>query len=300
MAGSPEQEPQAVEATSTTKADATAKPAPTSPARSDKSSDSEGKPVREKLKETRIDAQGTTEAVPASDQTMNDVPNGSVKAGDNSTSGSDSERGRLRRKRSREDFENDDDVEKQPEKKPGHDKEERHHTRKRSRDVKDIENGPPFKTATSSVSRIEENDADEQMVSPAKDPVKASTLNADGLTEKSPKNKRTRDQVETAQDDSTEAPTANGKASSKSDEERDSKRLRDRDDPKSADVSESTSKVCTSIVLLSGIALTPSPDTTRKWIREYFCRISVRCYGRKAKSAINLQSVAVTSTNIRR
>jgi Ran-binding protein 3 len=124
--------------------------APTSPARSDKSSDSEGKPVRDKLKETRIDAQATSEPAATSDQLMEEPTNGSAKAGEHSASGSDSDRGRLRKKRSREEFEQETEPDKQPEKKQEKET-ERHHVRKRSRDVKDIESGLPLKPPAASV-----------------------------------------------------------------------------------------------------------------------------------------------------
>ena len=203
----------------------TEKAAPTSPARSDKSSDSEGKNVREKLKDTQIDAQATSNPAQSSDRVMNDVPNGSAKLGDQSVSGSDSERGRLRRKRSREDFEDDAEADKQPEKKV------ERHVRKRSRDItKDLEAGISAKPSGATISSIKESDADEQMTSPNKN---ASTTTADQASgsDTSPKNKRTRDQAEKdaeATTEGTEAATANGKPVEKAlGEERDTTRLRD-------------------------------------------------------------------------
>ena len=59
MTDAPEK-PQAT-ATAATASEDTTKAVPTSPARSDKSSDSEGKNVREKLKDTQIDAQATSD-----------------------------------------------------------------------------------------------------------------------------------------------------------------------------------------------------------------------------------------------
>ena len=115
MTDAPEK-PQAT-ATAATASEDTTKAVPTSPARSDKSSDSEGKNVREKLKDTQIDAQATSDPTASSDRRMHDAPNGSAKVGEHSASGSDSERGRLRRKRSREDFEDEAEVDKHPEKK---------------------------------------------------------------------------------------------------------------------------------------------------------------------------------------
>jgi Ran-binding protein 3 len=223
------------------------KAAPTSPARSDKSSDSEGKPVRDKLKETRIDAQGTSNPTTTFDQPMEEAPNGSAKSGEHSASGSDSDRGRLRKKRSREEF----DEENEPDKHPGKKQEketERHHVRKRSRDVKDIESGLPLKPPASSVERIEENDGDEQMTSPNKDTSKATATTAILDSDTSPTNKRTRDQVEegaAATAESAKDATTNGKPVSKTEDERDSKRLRDKNDAQpAASTSASTSKVC--------------------------------------------------------
>lgn len=220
--------------------------APTSPARSDKSSDSEGKPVREKLKETRIDAQATSDPVSSTDQPMDGVPNGSGKAGD-SASGSDNERGRLRRKRSREDFEDDVEVDKHPEKKQ--EKAERHHTRKRSRDVKDIESGFPLKPAINTVAPIAENDTDEQMTSLSQETPEAATSATNAATDKSVKTKRTRDQVEESADTNGDEPAkdviTNGKSDLEAKEERDTKRPRDGDAAHTTtDLPETKSKVC--------------------------------------------------------
>ncbi|KAF2714235.1 hypothetical protein K504DRAFT_450807 [Pleomassaria siparia CBS 279.74] len=140
---------------------------PPSPTRSDKSSESEGRPVREKLQETRIDAQTTSDAIPTSDLPMDDAPNGTTapiaQAGDQSPSGSESERGRLRRKRSREDFEDDQEIEKHPKKKEHHTE---RHARKKSRDVtspKDSDVDILTKAPKTSVAPIHENDGDEVM-----------------------------------------------------------------------------------------------------------------------------------------
>ncbi|KAH7072362.1 hypothetical protein FB567DRAFT_201124 [Paraphoma chrysanthemicola] len=244
MAGSVEQQEAAIDNSSAAEHKSDAQPAPTSPARSDKSSDSEGKPVRDKLKETRIDAQGTTDAVPSVDKNMDDVVNGHVKGGERSASGSDSDRGRLRRKRSREDFEDDNEGEKQPEKKQEKDKEERHHVRKRSRDVKDIESGTPLKPPTASVARIDEDDGDEPMTTPRKDTSKAAAIKTGTITDTSPKNKRTRDQAEeavAANNESKKETVTNGTPGSKADEERDTKRLRDKEDAQPASTAASLS-----------------------------------------------------------
>ncbi|KAH3994945.1 hypothetical protein HBI70_147290 [Parastagonospora nodorum] len=219
--------------------------APTSPARSDKSSDSEGKPVRDKLKETRIDAQATSEPAATSNQFMEEPTNGSAKAGEHSASGSDSDRGRLRKKRSREEFEQETEPDKQPEKKQEKET-ERHHVRKRSRDVKDIESGLPLKPPAASVERIEENDGDEQMTSPNKDTSKAVAKTATTNSGTSPKNKRTRDQVEgaAANAQSEKDTTTNGKPITSAEDERDSKRLRDKDNAvPAANATTSTAKI---------------------------------------------------------
>ncbi|KAL5117116.1 hypothetical protein ACEQ8H_004941 [Pleosporales sp. CAS-2024a] len=222
------------------------KAAPTSPAPSDKSSESEGKPVRDKLKETRIDAHGTSDVTKGSDQLMGEASNGSAQSGEHSASGSDSDRGRLRKKRSREEFEKENEVDKQPEKKQGNER-ERHHVRKRSRDVKDIESGLPLKPPAASVGRIEETDGDEQMISPSNDHTKAVAKTATIEKDTSPKNKRTRDQVEettTATADSAIDATTNGKLGSKAEDERDAKRSRDEDTAQPvAGATASTSKL---------------------------------------------------------
>jgi Ran-binding protein 3 len=268
----------------------TSKPAPTSPARSDKSSDSEGKPVRDKLKETRIDAQGISDPVPPSDQHMEEVANGSANVGEQSASGSDSDRGRLRRKRSREDFEDDTEAEKQPEKKQ--EKEERHHVRKRSRDVKDIESGLPLKPPAASVTRIEEHDGDEQMTSPNKDTSKVAATKASTETDTSPKNKRTRDQVEegtAANAEPAEDAIANGKPTSKSEDERDSKRLRDKDEPPTvAKATQATTKVCSSKAAPKDTNLIIFLDTTWKRLCKYFGGLSLCCHVSQATSIQNL------------
>ncbi|EOA83931.1 uncharacterized protein SETTUDRAFT_32941 [Exserohilum turcica Et28A] len=207
--------------------------APASPARSDKSSDSEGKNVREKLKDTQIDAQAPSYPASGSDQALNNAPNGSAKPGDHqSVSGSDSERGRLRRKRSREDFEDDAEADKQPEKKI------ERHTRKRSRDMtKDVDADMSAKPSGNPITSIKESDADEHMASPSKTPT-TTTDKASG-SGTSPKHKRTRDEAEKdAEDtaDGAEAATANGQP--------DTKRLRDQDGSKpSSDTVESKAKI---------------------------------------------------------
>lgn len=230
MTDTPEQqEVVAGQPASTMEAKTETKNAPNSPTLSDKSSDSEGKPVREKLQETRIDVQGTSGLAPGADEPMKDLPNGSGSTADQSTSGSDSERGRLRRKRSREDFEEGHEAEKQHEKQAGptHNR----HARKKSRDAsKDAEAGTPIKPVASSISRIEE--ADTEMTSPNKN-ASRSAYDKTSSAATSPKNKRTRDQIEKDTEDAAELSkgvTANGKPVENGGDERDSKRLRDKDE----------------------------------------------------------------------
>jgi Ran-binding protein 3 len=227
MSDAPEKQ-QAAAGTTTSAAESkdTTKFPPASPARSDKSSDSEGKDVREKMKDTQIDTHATSDPVPSADQAMHDAPNGSAPAGDQSVSGSDSERGRLRRKRSHEDFEEEAEAGKLPGNNP------EGHKRKRSRDItKDIEAFVPSKPV-SPTTIVEE---DEQMSSPKKN-TSATTAKASG-TDTSPKNKRTRDQIEKdteAITEGSEAASANGKPVGKAGDERDTKRLRDKEGAQAA------------------------------------------------------------------
>jgi len=240
MTDAPEK-PQAI-ATAATASEDTTKAAPTSPARSDKSSDSEGKNVREKLKDTQIDAQATSDPTASSDRRMHDAPNGSAKVGEHSASGSDSERGRLRRKRSREDFEDEAEVDKHPEKKV------ERHARKRSRDITaDLEAAAPRKPSPSTITSIKENDGDDQMTSPNKNASTTTTADKASGAGTSPKNKRTRDQVEKdteASAEASEGASTNGKPAEKSaGDERDSKRLRDKEEVQpTTDATESKTK----------------------------------------------------------
>ncbi|KAF2847021.1 hypothetical protein T440DRAFT_215747 [Plenodomus tracheiphilus IPT5] len=228
MTGAPEQKEGAVAATSSTvESKDSTEAGVNSPARSDKSSDSEGKEVRDKLKDTQIDAPATSHPTSESDQHMKDTLNGGVKAADLSASGSDSERGRLRRKRSREDFEEEAEAEKQPGKKTEVGSER--HRRKKSRDISKDEL-PTTKPVPSTISRIEENDVDEQMTTPKKDNVAAITSDKVSGTGTSPKNKRTREQAEKetgATENNSGGADVNGMPAIETSEERDSKRLRD-------------------------------------------------------------------------
>jgi Ran-binding protein 3 len=294
MTDTPEQQHEAAAAVTSDPAtkDATTT-APTSPARSDKSSDSEGKNVREKLKDTQIDAPPTSNPISGSDQTMSNATNGTAKAGDQSVSGSDSERGRLRRKRSREDFEDDADADRQPEKKI------ERHARKRSRDItKDLEAGMPAKPSGSVISSIKESDPDEHMTSPNKtSSTTTTTTTADkgSGSDTSPKNKRTREEAEkdtetTAQ--GTVPETANGKPAEKAlGEERDSKRLRDKEGSQpTMDAAESKAKVCQlACCVLITANLTLIPDPTWKWVRQHFCGVAFRRHGSQIPGSKNLR-----------
>ncbi|KAK7183069.1 nuclear protein export protein [Paraphaeosphaeria sporulosa] len=214
-----------------------------SPARSDRSSDSEGRPVREKLKETRIDAQGTADQAPSSDQAMADAaPNGQV--GEASTSGSDNERGRLRRKRSREDFE---DVAEDA--KPLGKKHERH-TRKKSRDITSPMGSDTEllkKKANGTIAPIAENDGDVNAPSTATSTSRQATpegvaSDKDGATVTSPKNKRKLEQTAVSND--TAAGPSGATSTTTKPEERDTKRPRDRvDSDLVSKVAETTSKI---------------------------------------------------------
>lgn len=239
--------------------------------------------MREKLQETRIDAQSSSDPVAGSDLPMNDAPNGNgavtAQSGDQSPSGSESERGRLRRKRSREDFEDDqEEAEKHP------DKKERH-ARKKSRDVtsphpSDVD--ALKKSAKTSVPPIHENDGDEAMLtvdeprkvqnSTSKNPV-ASEIGASGKESgavTSPKNKRTRDQADKADLDLTAKNSKDTSAAITLEEERTSKRPRDKDDPQPpSGAVEGTVKIppssgfANTSVASPFAALSPPPPTSK-------------------------------------
>jgi Ran-binding protein 3 len=227
-----------------------------SPARSDRSSDSEGRPVRQKLKETRIDAPSTADQAPSADQAMTDAAvNGQV--GGASNSGSDNERGRLRRKRSREDLE---DVSEDA--KPLGKKHERH-TRKKSRDITSplgSDTEVLKKKPNGSIAPIAEDDGDANAASASATASRQATPDAvasdkGDATVTSPKNKRKLEQT----------PSGATKAAIKP-EERDTKRPRDGVD--SAPVSkvvETTSKVYYVPSYAQHRADNP-PDISRKWL----------------------------------
>jgi Ran-binding protein 3 len=271
----------------------TLKKDPPSPAQSNLSSDSEGRDVREKLKETGIDAHGTSDPPLKSDEAMKDAPTNGTGSDhstfgsplkpdqamkdastngtdtDHSASGSDSERGRLRRKRSLEDFE--DDEGKQPEKK------QERHVRKKSRETAptkevEVEATPkekqvetiakPANTATPLVEQkhndepmhSQEKGSNQAMQAQEKDSDKAiqpqepsaahrQDTSEDDLPDKyrsgvaSPKNKRTREQAE-AGAETPEAPVAGSEketiSAAKFGDERTTKRPRDTSASRSA------------------------------------------------------------------
>ena len=216
-----------------------------SPARSDRSDDSEGRPVREKLKETRIDGQGTSDQAQSSELTTDRAAaNGTVAT--TNTSGSDSERGRLRRKRSREDFEDEpEDAQHQGK------KHERHHARKKSRDItspvgSDVE--AQKKKSNGSVTPIAENNEDTAMSSTTaadeKNTHEAMISVKEGSALTSPKNKRKLEQS-TPSSNAAVKPSHNTESPTKA-EERDTKRPRDGGDLAPVTrVTESNSTVCT-------------------------------------------------------
>lgn len=224
---------------------------PTSPARSDKSSESEGKPVREKLKETRIDGQASSDPAQGSDQPMNDVTNGNTHSttGDQNTSESENGRGRiLRRKRSHDDY--DEDLEKPTEKKV------ERHVRKKSRDVtspKNIEDDILPNPPQIPVARIDETmvtvDEPQSHNSTSNGPATpdAPTLDKQEAMVTSPNNKRTRDQAKTEEGSGSDIPVEDSKGLQSSDkaEEPSSKRPKDKDDVKPSKGTEETkTKVC--------------------------------------------------------
>jgi Ran-binding protein 3 len=274
MSDAPEKQQAAAGAsTSAAELNETAKVAPGSPARSDKSSDSEGKNVREKFKDTQIDAHATSDPVPSSDQAMKDAPNGTAKVGEQSASGSDTERGRLRRKRSHEDFEEDTEAAKLPGKKADG------HKRKRSRDItKDIETFVPSKPVSPTIA-----EEDEQMTSPSKNTATTTTTDKASGIDTSPKNKRTRDQIEKDAEvtaEGSEAASANGKPVEKAGDERDTKRLRDKEGAQSATgTTQSKTKVKFRFTYVSPDLTPLSLDNTRKWIHKHLRSIAFHRYG---------------------
>jgi Ran-binding protein 3 len=185
---------------------------------------------------------------------MHDAPNGADNnaGSEQSASGSEGGRGRLRRKRSREDFEED-------EKDRPTEKKERH-VRKKSRDVtspKPTDADTTVRPLNSSVSRIDEQDGDDKMSnndstgdsknSAANGRATPPPATSDKDESTSPKNKRTREQAssgETAGLDESVNEPASTEGDNKSHEEPKAKRPREKDDLQSeepAKVSEYTS-----------------------------------------------------------
>lgn len=184
--------------------------------------------MREKLKETRIDAQGTSDTVAASDRAMNDISTNGTRV-DPSTSGSDSERGNLRRKRSRENFEEDDEV-KHP------DKKQERHVRKKSREVmspKDSGDESAATLAKSDVAPTSEQDGDGTKQAQELPTAQRQEIVDDELPDKhaagvaSPKNKRTREQAEAGAEAAAAPPAESATATAKVGDERTTKRPRD-------------------------------------------------------------------------
>ncbi|OCK81899.1 hypothetical protein K432DRAFT_3988 [Lepidopterella palustris CBS 459.81] len=262
--------------------------------------DSGERPVREKLKNTTIDSVPSDEP-PTSDHPMGDAPNHAKEAMDEHSQGeydnqssSDSDRGRLRRKRSFEDFSGDHGADKQAEK-------PERHARKKSRDITHSDSDVGIRKASgeSSVSRIDEQDDDEPMKSteipgteteysdgskpndvpssqkmgttrPATPPTSESMAKGDGMVI-SPKNKRSRDEFLQGQDkeispvsgesnklDDTAKANANGSSSEMAKgttgDERKPKRHRDSDSPKPSTEEEEKKNQQTKITPGSGFA----------------------------------------------
>lgn len=217
-------------------------------------SDNEGgeKPVREKLKATTI--AGQPQDTGDSEVDMGNTEDGVQPPGDRKTgesdahSGSDSDRGRLRRKRSFDDIDGDQRPEKTPEK-------PERHTRKKSRDIKTGEMEQYRKSSgESSVSRIDEHDGDQPMKSTEERPTTPSDAasKVEGMI--SPKTKRSRKEYQESENIVPEAEMLPSSvvpvADSKSDvaEGRQPKRHRDSNSPKSGTEEDKPKevKVCSS------------------------------------------------------
>ena len=221
---------------------------PASPAHSDKSTDSR---VREKLEETRIDV------LPAADRPMTDAPNGDDTAatGDQSTSGSESGRGRIGRKRSHDSLDDDE--------RPNEKKRESH-ARKKSRDVtspKHSDGELATKPLKNSVSRIDEHESEHTMTTTKETPQtsashrdpatpEAEVSDKEGAKIKSPQNKRTLDQAQSGDlvgSSETETTVKNGFTAEKTVDEREPKRQREKSiQDLQGHTEESSTKVCNS------------------------------------------------------
>jgi Ran-binding protein 3 len=183
---------------------------------------------------------------------MKDAPNGadSVATGDQSTSGSESGRGRLRRKRSREDFE--DEIEKPSEKKI------ERHLRKKSRDVtspRDADIEVAANPIRNSFEQIKEHDGDEEMTSSAKVMQPQTSTTTEPITPEadmpdreapavlSPASKRTHDQAKKEEGgglDTANHSTDDVTIANKTAEERSPKRQRDKSESEAQLAAESS------------------------------------------------------------
>ncbi|KAF2748677.1 hypothetical protein M011DRAFT_466453 [Sporormia fimetaria CBS 119925] len=198
-----------------------------SPTRSDRSDGSEGRPVREKLRKTRIGA-------PGSDQPMQDAANGAddSKLGSRSSSGSE-QRGRLSRKRSHEEVDEGTPTKKQE-----------GHARKKSRDV--TSPAPSDAKLKTSVSRIAEQDGDAAMGNASVSGEKANTRSNgrntpahqdDDAESTNPKNKRTHDQLSSGEAaDAGSAEAATPESDKKKADEPITKRPREKSEVESATI----------------------------------------------------------------
>lgn len=240
----------------------------TSPARSDRSDDSEGRPVREKLKETRIDGKGNSDQAAGNGQSLNPVAaNGHL--GEASTSGSDNERGRLRRKRSREDFEEEAEDANHEEKK--HER----HTRKKSRDMtspvgSDVE--VPKLSANGSVAPIAEDvhmAAAAGVVDRKATPEVMGSDNDGGVT--SPKNKRKLEQTTPGSEVAAGSARAEGRNTKRSREGADSEPV--------TQVTEINSTVC--LMLQESRTFTNCLEIFGQWVFKHLCGIAFRVHGTK-------------------
>jgi Ran-binding protein 3 len=212
-------------------------------------SDNEGgeKPVREKLKQTTI--AGLPQDVPSPEVDMEDVAD-EVPAGKktpqgekDAQSGSESDRGRVGRKRS---FDDIDDL-KTPEK-----PEPERHTRKRSRDIKagDLEQYRKS-SGESSVSRIDEHDGGDPMTSTESRPTTPSDSATKAESMGSPKSKRVREEEERLPSNIDQAGVSKDDAV----EERQPKRHRDSNSPKSSTEEDKPMRVKVLTANLMGMLL---------------------------------------------
>ncbi|KAF2731677.1 hypothetical protein EJ04DRAFT_566684 [Polyplosphaeria fusca] len=191
---------------------------PTSPTRSDKSSESEGKPVREKLQETRLDAQSSSDPTNG-DQITNGITGAATALRDPSVSGSDSDRGRLRRKRSRENFE-------EPEDGASRDEQSGRHVRKKSSFSKAVADDGDHAMVS-----VEESSGDHDEASKGPSTPENGVPEDGAMAVTSPTNKRSRDQVDIGEVvalENSSTPAVEGEPTAKVGEEPHAKRQRDK------------------------------------------------------------------------